>query len=111
MMRRITSALLINAILATSFLLIAVTAPTDFRPPVNLSDAPVERPTTGDLPFTGGKPPTSQLDIQYMRNPAAVYCSTLGYEHQIVAEADGSQHGVCILSDQTSCDEWDFLEG
>ncbi|MGC9398109.1 MAG: C1 family peptidase [Anaerolineae bacterium] len=50
-------------------------------------------------------------NMQSMRNPAAVYCAELGYTHEVVDAPDGSQQGICRLSDQLSCKAWDFLEG
>jgi C1A family cysteine protease/putative hemolysin len=46
-----------------------------------------------------------------MKNPAAVYCTELGYEYQIVEYEDGSQNGVCHLPDGSTCSAWAFLEG
>jgi len=46
-----------------------------------------------------------------MKNPAAVYCTDLGYEYQIVEYEDGSQNGVCHLPDGSTCSAWAFLEG
>jgi len=46
-----------------------------------------------------------------MKNPAAVYCTYLGYEREIVTNKDGSQYGNCILPDDSKCEEWQFLEG
>jgi len=46
-----------------------------------------------------------------MKNPAAVYCTDLGYEYQIVDHADGSQDGLCHLPDGSTCSAWDFLRG
>ncbi|MEW6329454.1 MAG: C1 family peptidase, partial [Candidatus Micrarchaeota archaeon] len=45
-----------------------------------------------------------------MANPAAVYCSQLGYEYKIVKDSSG-EYGVCVFPDKTQCDEWRFLEG
>ena len=45
-----------------------------------------------------------------MANPAAVYCSELGFEYEIVNTLDG-QKGVCKFSDGSQCDGWDFLIG
>jgi putative hemolysin len=61
-------------------------------------------------------PPTAQAgvhpnELQTIREPAAVYCSELGYEYRILQDPDGSQHGVCKLPDHTTCDAWDFLAG
>lgn len=46
-----------------------------------------------------------------MKNPAAVYCTDLGYAYQIVEQEDGSQNGVCHLPDGSSCSAWAFLRG
>lgn len=45
-----------------------------------------------------------------MANPAAVYCLEMGYNHEVVKDADG-EHGVCTLPDGTECDDWQFLSG
>jgi len=45
-----------------------------------------------------------------MANPAAVYCRELGYEYEIVDAAKG-QYGVCVLPDNSRCNDWGFLEG
>lgn len=39
-------------------------------------------------------------------NPAAVYCTELGYTYEV---AEGQ--GVCIFGDGKQCDGWEFLEG
>jgi len=43
-------------------------------------------------------------------NPASEYCVELGYELEIVNEADG-QVGMCIFPDDTQCEEWSFFRG
>jgi parallel beta-helix repeat protein len=45
-----------------------------------------------------------------MANPAAVYCTEMGYEYKILNETSG-QRGVCIFPDGSRCDAWDFLQG
>ena len=45
-----------------------------------------------------------------MRNPAAVYCSALGYEYVIETTARGDW-GNCILPTGEKVDEWQFLKG
>ena len=73
--------------------------------------------TRTDLPSDAT--PTSALlqdnaeykDVQSMRNPAAIYCSDLGYEYEIVQGADGGHQGICRLPNHTSCDAWDFFQG
>ncbi|MFP4346571.1 MAG: C1 family peptidase [Anaerolineales bacterium] len=42
-------------------------------------------------------------------NPAAVYCTEMGYEYSLVE--DGGQRGVCTLPDGEVCDAWAFLQG
>ena len=54
------------------------------------------------------QPPGPMLN---MANPAAVYCTDLGYEYQIITAESGAQSGICIMPDQTTCEEWDFLTG
>ncbi|MFH1597488.1 MAG: C1 family peptidase [Patescibacteria group bacterium] len=44
-------------------------------------------------------------------NPAAVYCTELGYKHDIITEADSSQHADCVFPDNSRCDEWSFYYG
>ena len=44
-------------------------------------------------------------------NPAAVYCTALGYEYRTVTADDGSQCGVCVFSDDDQCSAWEFLQG
>lgn len=46
-----------------------------------------------------------------MRNPAAVYCSALGYQYQVVTEADGGERGYCQITRGPALDAWQFLEG
>jgi putative hemolysin len=45
-----------------------------------------------------------------LRNPAAVYCDTLGYKYVVESTADG-EIGRCILPNNASVDAWKFLEG
>ena len=52
--------------------------------------------------------PTSQANIP---NPASVYCEQQGNKLEIVTAADGSQNGVCVFPDGSSCDEWAYFRG
>ncbi|MBN1310298.1 MAG: DUF333 domain-containing protein [Anaerolineae bacterium] len=45
-----------------------------------------------------------------LANPASVYCQGLGYREE-TREGEGGQYGVCIFSDGSECDTWDFLSG
>ncbi len=49
-------------------------------------------------------------EVQTMRNPAAVYCTDLGYRYEVSASPDG-QTGLCRFPDGLSCPGWDFLSG
>jgi C1A family cysteine protease/putative hemolysin len=44
-------------------------------------------------------------------NPAAQYCLELGYQIQVVEEADGAQHSMCVFPDNSECDVWQFFDG
>lgn len=46
-----------------------------------------------------------------MPNPAAAYCEQNGYEHDIRNADDGSQSGVCVFPDGSTCDEWAYFRG
>ncbi len=44
-------------------------------------------------------------------NPAAVYCTDLGYTYANIADGSGGIQGMCVFPDHTRCDAWDFLAG
>ena len=44
-------------------------------------------------------------------NPASVYCEQNGNTLEIRTAADGSQSGVCVFLDGSSCDEWAYYRG
>ena len=46
-----------------------------------------------------------------MPNPASVYCEQNGNTLEIRTAADGSQSGVCIFPDGSTCDEWAYFRG
>ncbi len=46
-----------------------------------------------------------------MSNPASVYCEQQGNTLEILTAADGSQSGVCIFPDGSTCDEWAYFRG
>jgi putative hemolysin len=52
--------------------------------------------------------PTSEPQIA---NPASVYCKENGNRHEIQTAPDGSQSGVCIFADGSTCDEWAYFRG
>ena len=46
-----------------------------------------------------------------MPNPASVYCTQHGNKLEIHTAADGSQSGVCVFPDGSTCDEWAYFRG
>jgi uncharacterized protein len=56
-------------------------------------------PTATDIP---------QLGIP---NPASVYCEQQGNKLEIQTASDGSQNGVCVFPDGSTCDEWAYFRG
>ena len=46
-----------------------------------------------------------------LANPASVYCIERGGNNGIITDENGSQAGVCMFEDGTSCDEWAFYRG
>lgn len=53
----------------------------------------------------------TDLPQAIMPNPASVYCEQNGNKHEIRTAADGSQSGICIFPDGSSCDEWAYFRG
>ncbi|MHC1739800.1 MAG: DUF333 domain-containing protein [Anaerolineaceae bacterium] len=50
----------------------------------------------------------SQLGLP---NPASVYCTQNGNKLEILTAADGSQSGMCVFPDRSTCDEWAYFRG
>ena len=46
-----------------------------------------------------------------MPNPASVYCEQNGNKLEIRTAADGSQSGICVFPDGSTCDEWAYYRG
>ena len=46
-----------------------------------------------------------------MPNPASVYCTQEGNKLEIRTAADGSQNGICVFPDGSTCDEWAYYRG
>jgi putative hemolysin len=44
-------------------------------------------------------------------NPASVYCEQNGNTLEIRTADDGSQNGICIFPDGSTCDEWAYYRG
>ncbi|MGB2965229.1 MAG: DUF333 domain-containing protein [Anaerolineales bacterium] len=64
--------------------------------------------TGGDPVLPGPVEPTEP--IADMANPAAVYCSELGYVMESVTR-NGGDDADCIFPDESRCGQWDFLSG
>jgi putative hemolysin len=46
-----------------------------------------------------------------MPNPASVYCEQNGNTLEIRTADDGSQSGICVFPDGSTCDEWAYYRG
>lgn len=57
------------------------------------------------------KPAATAMPQPAMPNPASVYCTQNGNKLEIRTVADGSQNGVCIFPDGSTCDEWAYYRG
>ncbi|HEX2907936.1 MAG TPA: S8 family serine peptidase, partial [Phototrophicaceae bacterium] len=68
---------------------------------------PPPTPPNGDTETPEPTPPS----MPTMRNPAAVYCLDLGYQHETVPGIGGTEDGVCILPDGQRCEQWQFYAG
>jgi len=55
-------------------------------------------------------PATSTPPVN-MPNPASVYCAQHGNKLEIHTAADGSQSGVCVFPNGSTCDEWAYFRG
>ncbi len=57
------------------------------------------------------EPAATDIPQVNMANPASVYCEKNGYTLEIRTAADGSQNGVCVFPDGSTCDEWAYFRG
>jgi putative hemolysin len=78
--------------------------------PTSLSHTCPQTAAAADMDHIAADSPLSS-SLLTAKNPAAVYCTHLGYDFQTVESSDDSQHGICLLPDETTCDAWDFLKG
>lgn len=69
--------------------------------------------TACTTPQTQGTPESAPPDMPQanMPNPASVYCEQNGNKLEIRTAADGSQSGVCVFPDGSTCDEWAYFRG
>ncbi len=57
------------------------------------------------------EPAATDMPQAGMPNPASVYCTQKGNKLEIRTADDGSQSGVCILPDGSTCEEWAYYRG
>lgn len=57
------------------------------------------------------EPAATGIPQANMPNPASVYCEQEGNKLEIRTAADGSQSGVCVFPDNSTCDEWAYYRG
>jgi putative hemolysin len=57
------------------------------------------------------EPAATDIPPVNMPNPASVYCEQNGNKLEIHTAADGSQSGVCVFPDGSTCDEWAYFRG
>ena len=57
------------------------------------------------------EPAAEDIPQVNMPNPASVYCTQNGNKLEIHTAADGSQSGVCVFPDGSTCDEWAYYRG
>jgi putative hemolysin len=64
-------------------------------------------------PLTQAAPDPAATDMPQanMPNPASVYCTQKGNKLEIRTAADGSQNGICVFPDGSTCDEWAYYRG
>ena len=69
--------------------------------------------TACTAPQTQAAPEPAATDMPQagMPNPASVYCTQNGNKLEIHTAADGSQYGICIFPDGSTCDEWAYFRG
>ena len=57
------------------------------------------------------EPDATAMPQANMPNPASVYCEQNGNKLEIRTAADGSQSGVCVFPDGSTCEEWAYFRG
>ncbi len=69
--------------------------------------------TACTAPQTQAAPEPAATDIPQanMPNPASVYCEQNGNTLEIRTADDGSQNGICVFPDGSTCDEWAYYRG
>ena len=57
------------------------------------------------------EPAATGMPLASMPNPASVYCRQKGNKLEIRTATDGSQNGICVFPDGSTCDEWAYYRG
>lgn len=63
------------------------------------------------LRVQSAEPTATDVSQINLPNPASVYCEQNGNNLEIVTADDGSQNGVCVFPDGSTCDEWAYFRG
>lgn len=46
-----------------------------------------------------------------IHEPAAEYCTILGYDYKVVTDSTGAEYGICVLPDSSVFNAWSFYRG
>ena len=65
----------------------------------------------GEPQVQAPEPTATDMPQANMPNPASVYCEQNGNSLEIQTAADGSQFGVCVFPDGSTCEEWAYFRG
>jgi putative hemolysin len=57
------------------------------------------------------EPAATDIPQAGIPNPASLYCEQNGYTLEIHTAEDGSQYGLCVFPDGSTCDEWAYFRG
>ncbi|RPI86390.1 MAG: DUF333 domain-containing protein, partial [Chloroflexi bacterium] len=57
------------------------------------------------------EPVATNMPQAGMPNPASVYCEQNGNKLEIRTADDGSQNGICVFPDGSTCDKWAYFRG
>ena len=92
-------------ILIFTLILMALAACAAPQTPAAPDPAPTA--TSPDIP----DPAPTATPPAAMPNPASVHCTQTGNKLEIRTAADGSQYGICVFPDGSTCDEWAYYRG
>jgi putative hemolysin len=57
------------------------------------------------------EPTATDIPPANMPDPSSVYCEQNGYKLETHTAADGSQSGICVFPDGSTCEEWAYYRG